>query len=90
MLYSNWFNVEYVWFFTVSISWVIIFNYSISFNKLEAVLGCLTAAYFISPLVAYNWKVSGGIRIFCTKKISQEKSTKFIKVFELYQVFIMS
>ena len=65
MLYSNWFNVEYVWFFTVSISLVIIFNYSIGFNKLEAVLGCLTAAYFISPLVAYNWKVSGH---FGTKK----------------------
>ena len=52
-------------FSTVSISWVIIFNYSISFNKLEAVLGCLTATYFISPLVACDWKVSGH---FGTKK----------------------
>ena len=53
-------------FSAVSISWVIIFNYSISVNKLEAVLGCLTATYFTSPLVAYNWKVSGH---FGTKKL---------------------
>ena len=39
----------------VSSSWVIIFDCSIAFNKLEAVLGCLKAAGFMLLVFDVFW-----------------------------------
>ena len=42
-------------FFMVSSAWVIIFDYSIDFNELEAVLGCLTAKNLLLSLFNVLW-----------------------------------